>query len=608
VKTVLATLSGCSFALFVLACATEGEPGDDSSMAGSGGANVAGSTSTAGSGGRNTGGSTAAGSGGAPGSGGSAQAGSNGTAGSTPGSGGAGSGAGGASGGSAPQAGTGPIAGTGGTDPGAGGTDPGAGGTNPGAGGADPGAGGSVSPAGGSGGDSPVGGAAGMAGMPPEIDEPELVTSANNAWWQLGTLTEVTDGNAEVTVTDSMSQTWTGFGGTFNEKGWDALSALSAEDRDRALKLLFDRADGANLAFGRIPIGASDYAMNRYTLNDTAGDTAMNNFSLDRDREKLIPYIKAAKAVKGDIKFWGSPWTPPPWMKDNNAYDRGNMKSDTANLQAFALYLSKFVEEYTAEGIPIMAVHPQNEPGYQQDYPSCGWSGNLMATFIGTQLGPMFQERGITAEIFIGTMSNSQVDAGILTTVMNNATAKSFVKGYGLQWGMQDVYNNLGLDRNLQIWQTEHKAGNYPWESNYRSTAPNDLAYAQEGWGLLKDWIRKGVNSYSAWNMVLDHVGLSLDTVRPWAQNALLAVDKNAKRLIITPTYYVFRHLSQYVDPGAKLVGTNGGDALAFKNPDGTIVLVMYNSGGAKMTTVALGGKKFQFNMPGTGWATVNWK
>ncbi|WP_437964928.1 hypothetical protein WMF04_35415 [Sorangium sp. So ce260] len=71
----------------------------------------------------------------------------------------------------------------------------------------------------------------------------------------------------------STDQAWAGFGGTFNEKGWEALSALGAEDGDRALKLLFDAKDGAKFIYGRVPIGASDYATDRYTLSDTSNDT-----------------------------------------------------------------------------------------------------------------------------------------------------------------------------------------------------------------------------------------------------------------------------------------------------------------------------------------------
>ena len=107
---------------------------------------------------------------------------------------------------------------------------------------------------------------------------------------------------------------------------------------------------------------------------------------------------------------------------------------------------------------------------------------------------------------------------------------------------------------------------------------------------------------------MLDTAGKNLDSMRPWPQNALLTVNTSSKMLNVTATYYVFRHVSQYVDPGAKVVATSGGEALAFKNPDGTIVAVIYNSGAAKTFTVQIAGKKQQFTMPGKGWATVNWK
>ncbi len=160
--------------------------------------------------------------------------------------------------------------------------------------------------------------------------------------------------------------------------------------------------------------------------------------------------------------------------------------------------------------------------------------------------------------------------------------------------------------------QSEHKCGNYPWNPAgvpaFNANMPaNDHAYGVESWGYIRDWIKAGVNVYSAWNMVLDTAGKNLDWMRPWPQNALMVVT-SSKTLNVTPTYYVFRHVSQYVDPGAKVVSTSGGDALAFKNPDGTIVAVIYNSGAAKTMTVAIGGKKQQFAIPANGWATVNWK
>jgi glucosylceramidase len=104
--------------------------------------------------------------------------------------------------------------------------------------------------------------------------------------------------------------------------------------------------------------------------------------------------------------------------------------------------------------------------------------------------------------------------------------------------------------------------------------------------------------------MVLDRQGLGNDTSRDWRQNALLVADNG--QVNPTPTYYVFRHFAQYVQSGAQVVGVTGGDAVAFKNPDGSLVAVMYNSGGANNNyVVSIGGSSYQFAMPGNGWATV---
>jgi hypothetical protein len=59
------------------------------------------------------------------------------------------------------------------------------------------------------------------------------------------------------------------------------------------------------------------------------------------------------------------------------------------------------------------------------------------------------------------------------------------------------------------------------------------------------------------------------------------------------------------VDPGAKVVGASNNDTLAFKNPDGTVVAVIYANAG-RTITVSIAGKRLQFQMPGQGWATLN--
>ena len=112
------------------------------------------------------------------------------------------------------------------------------------------------------------------------------------------------------------------------------------------------------------------------------------------------------------------------------------------------------------------------------------------------------------------------------------------------------------------------------------------------------------MSSYSAWNMVLDTLGMSLDR---WPQNALLTVDRSAKKLNVTAAYYAFRHFSQYVQPSATRIKVTGStDALAFVNPDGSVVTEVYNKGdAAKKTTVSIGDASYQFDVPSHGWATL---
>lgn len=451
---------------------------------------------------------------------------------------------------------------------------------------------------------------AGTAGAAPTGSEPvvlpPLVTSAQGAYWQPGEWTEGGGGNADVTVNEtSANQTWEGWGGTFNEKGWEALKSVSDEDRALAIRLLFDRQEGAGFTYGRIPVGSSDYGNSRYSLNETAGDTEMASFSIDRDLIDLIPYIKAALAVNPDIRFWGSPWSPPTWMKSGGGFDGGSMNSQ--HFGAHALYLARWIEEYNAQGIHIEAIHPQNEPGFTQDYPSCSWSSGQYVEYIGQHLGPLLEQRGLDTEIWVGTMSNTSVGPGIVSAVMADGTASQYIKGIGLQWGMVSRAAEYGRNYGLHVMQTEHQCGNNPWETpGTQNRAPNDHAYGVETWGRFKNWIVDGnVNSYLAWNMVLDTGGRSLDTQRPWAQNALLAVDTGSGQLIQTPAYFVFRHLAAYVYPGAVRLSTSGGDAIAFRNPDESIVVAIYNSGGARDMTVGVGGTTLQFSAPGSGWATV---
>ena len=485
-----------------------------------------------------------------------------------------------------------------------------------------------------------------------------VVTSANNAWWQSGTAHEATSGTPDVTVNDGdAKQGWEGMGGAFNEIGWQQLQKLSADDQAKVVGLLFG-VDGAHFALGRVPIGASDYASTRYTEDETAGDTSLNDFSIAEDMMYLIPYVKAAQAVNQNLRLWGSPWTPPTWMKTTSGtangtscklvgktmFDGGCMNATTENLTTYAQYFARWIAAYGDQGLTIDTVAPQNEPGYAQGYPSCLWNAADLTKFVGQYLGPALASGG--TKIMLGTSSNgdSGKDDTVITGIEGDATAMTVPRMIGLQWGMLDNFEKTPSNYtkyDLPIWATEHKCGNYPWMTSagganscgfiacpaYASAAaPNDLSYAVESWGYIELAIAAGVTSYNAWNMVLDGGGLGNDTTRSWAQDALITVMPASCKgttvggFCLTPAYYVFRHVSAFAAPGGQVLTTSATTArsgvtsgtaaattaVAFKNGDGSETAVVYNGGAARSGfMVAMAGKKYQFDMPAQGWATV---
>jgi glucosylceramidase len=441
-----------------------------------------------------------------------------------------------------------------------------------------------------------------------------VVTSNEGNYWNVQTVPMGPTGTTgDVSAnTGSTGTTWDGFGGAFSEMGWNLLGMLSPPDRERALQLLFG-TDGAHFTFGRVPIGANEFAMDRYTLDeipkDAADDYSMERFSIERDRQFLILYIKAVLRIRSDIRLWASPWTPPTWMKDSAAFDGGKMRDDAQTLAAYALYLAKFVESYRNEGISIESVYVQNEPSNVRAYPSCKWSAELTTNFIGKYLGPTFDARGIKAQICVGPLSNpdDDLDTTLLTSVLADSDAKKYVKGVGVQERMIKKWSTIWTPSKVQ---TAHAPGNDPGSAAFVETkAPNDYAYAIESWASIRNWLNSGVTAYTVSNMVLDTVGKSMDTTHPWPQNALLTVDTLTKALRVTPAYYVFRHLSQFVGPKASLLPVYGtADALAFRNEDRSVVIVLYNAVEAKSMTASVNGKSVKFSMPGNGWATLYWK
>ena len=408
------------------------------------------------------------------------------------------------------------------------------------------------------------------------------------------------------------------WGGCFNEKGWYAMRDLSDEEKDSVIKALFDPdTDGLQLSAGRTPIGSSDFGLDMYTYADNeVDDYDMSSFTIERDKEYLIPYIKAAMKYVPDMPLFSSPWTPPAWMKTNNklnGVESGwpGIEDTQENFEAYALYFVKYLEAYAEEGINLYAVTPQNEPTMNTPYPSCVWSGEQLNVFLRDYLCDAIEEYNETygkdVEVWLGTFTDS--NQSMVWPTYKDPVTSTKVDGYCFQWWGAPLATKLYAQSKsetgaaVKLIQSESKCGG----------GDNSWQYAEEQFDCYKEFLDAGVSQYYLWNMILEGNGENNaePASRRWPQNSPISV--NGTEITYNPSYYQVKHFTSNIDAGArriKVEGNNLGEgsvsgyvqdlrAIGFQNTNGEVVLNVKNSTSAeKNVTVVVNNEAFEVTVP----------
>ena len=373
-----------------------------------------------------------------------------------------------------------------------------------------------------------------------------------------------------------------GFGGCFNELGWKALNSLPEEQHKELMQELFSE-DKAGFNFCRLPIGANDYSYEWYSLDETPGDYELKHFSVETDKRALIPYIKEALSITNQLKLFASPWSPPTWMKYPPVYNWGKLIFTPENLNAYANYFVRFIQEYSKEGITVDQIHVQNEPVANQKFPSCMWTGEELKIFIRDYLGPAFHKAGLDTELWLGTINAPGCDYNRLifdkwatedydyfaNTVLSDPDALKYIAGVSYQWG-----GKIAIQRTFESWWPQIRLMQSENECGF---GDNTWEYARYVWTMMRHYIVNGAESYLYWNMILEPLGRST-----WGdpQNAMVTVHLEDHTVSYNPDFYVMKHFSSAVRRNAVRIGTEGtltGDSLLFQNPDGSYVLELFN-------------------------------
>ncbi len=158
------------------------------------------------------------------------------------------------------------------------------------------------------------------------LDIEVFETSANGN--NLKKVTEFVPAKETLTIQlnpDEKFQKITGIGGSFTESSAYLLNRLSAANRKKVLDAYFSE-EGANYSLTRTHIASCDFSLNNYTYAKVENDLKLEHFTIEDDKSDLIPMILEAKKIsKEGFKIIASPWSCPPWMKDNKNYVGGKL-------------------------------------------------------------------------------------------------------------------------------------------------------------------------------------------------------------------------------------------------------------------------------------------
>ncbi len=429
---------------------------------------------------------------------------------------------------------------------------------------------------------------------------------------------------ATATITllpDQKFQTITGFGGSFTESSAFLLNQLSAPLRDSVLRAYFGN-DGAQYSLCRTHINSSDFSLDHYSFAPVPGDTALVNFSIDEDRADILPMIKGAQAISTEgFKLVASPWTAPPWMKDNNDWYGGKLLPKY--YPTWALFFSKYAKAYQQEGIPIWAFTVENEPmGNDAHWESMHYTAEEMADFVANHLGPQLQKDTVKSHVLVYDQNRGRELEEWANVLLTDKKLAPYIYGTAVHWysGTEDWFpqslqkvHNLAPQKHIlhtegcidaevphwrdDAWYWKKEATDWGWDW----AKPEDkhlhpkyvpaYRYARDIIGCLNNWVEGWID----WNMVLDEKG-GPNLANNWCV-APIIVKPSTNEVYFTPLYYVLAHFSKFIRPGATRIGFTNTDpeimTTAVKNTDGSFTVVLLNMGEkSKVINVQLGTKK----------------
>jgi len=366
-----------------------------------------------------------------------------------------------------------------------------------------------------------------------------------------------------------------GFGGAFTEAAAVTLDKMPPDLRQEIMAAYFSPDTGNAYSLCRTHINSCDFSLGNYAYTEVDGDVELKHFSIEHDRQALIPMIREAIDLSGGkLKLFASPWSPPAWMKTNGMMNNGG-KLKPEYRQAWADYYVRYIQEYGQEGIPIWGLTVQNEPEATQTWDSCIYTGEEERDFVRDHLGPTLHDAGLgTVKVIVWDHNRDRLFERA-KAVLDDPKAAHYVWGVGFHWYCGDHFDNVQMthdaypDKHLIFTEGCQEGGPHlgSWDTGER--------YAHSMINDLNRWTEAWVD----WNMVLDETG-GPNHVGNFCSAPIIA-DTQAGEIRYQSSYYYIGHFSRFIRPGARRVACaktlDSLEASAFLNSDGSVAVVALN-------------------------------
>lgn len=383
-------------------------------------------------------------------------------------------------------------------------------------------------------------------------------------------------------------QTILGIGGALTDASAETFAKLPPPKQQEILDAYFDVSKGIGYTLARTNIHSCDFSSGSYTYVNE-GDKDLQSFSISHDQQFRIPFIKQALAAAGGkLAIFGSPWSPPAFMKDNNDMLHGGKLKPEFH-QSWANYFAKFIRAYQKAGIPIWGISIQNEPMATQRWESCIFSAEDERDFLKNYLGPTMKKQGLGDKKIIAWDHNRDLIYQRASTILADPKAASYVWGIGYHWyepwsGGEAMYDNVKLVR--ESFPDKHLIFTEGCSDSFNAQNLKEWRLGEQyGHSMINDF-NNGTVGWTDWNILLDETG-GPNHVKNFCF-APVHADTKTGQLIYTNSYFYIGHFSKFVRPGAKRIACSPSRsqllATAFINPDRKISVVVMNKSDKKVS------------------------